>query len=212
MTKKITIIVTSLFLVAAAVVLLLLYFIFRKDETSEIYINNIIIEVQDQELTVGETKENFYYINDTLNVEIEFKIENPEIISIQNNKTLTALKPGNTKVKIIASKNSKKTEKEFNVNVIQNAYELKIVNENGCKFHDNIIEVFNEDFQFGIQIYDSSGQLVKKPKYSIYSYDTECEFYINTLIVSAHVPHDCEIKIFNDDFGYEFFVNVVCNY
>ena len=211
MSKKLVTIIVCLFTLIASAILLLVYFLVQDKKNNELEVSTIIVKIEDQTLMVGESKEDFYYINDTYNVTIQFEIENPELIRIENNNKIIALKDGKTKVKFIATKNSEKVEKEFNVTILKNTYRIEILPLEFCTYSNGVLTTEKEVFQFCITIYDSLNNQVDS------GFKIEGEGFKYTLNppnnqVSCKASKDCIMKVIDEKLGFEFSIQIISNY
>ena len=161
--KKIIILLSGIALIMASIIAVVIYFSFFKNEN---YSKSDVLTVECPNITasVGES----VYLPIQLsneNATLTFEIYDSSIAKIEN-KTIYALSPGTTLVKITASFENKYAVCNFYFTAEREDYVLELIPISDCSFDNNILMLAGTSCQFKISLFDKFGCVVENPEIS----------------------------------------------
>lgn len=159
--KKLVIILSvSLILILASIAMLVVYFLCLKpQDKSE---GAFTVVCQDISVNIGDKVTPSIVVSDN-RAEIYLDIENKDIASFDGT-FITALKPGETMVKVTATYQDKVAIYRFNLTVKREDYTLKLVPISDCNYQNEILIVENNNCQFRVELYNEFDELVDNPE------------------------------------------------
>lgn len=208
MNKKVVSIIVALSILALSIVLMLV-FLLSANKGKDLPIGESLnIEVDDISLGKGESRHDFYKVNNE-NASVSFELNKDGIILIDKDK-IEGLNAGEVVVTIYAEIENQTVSKNFNVKVYDENLHVSIIHIDNCFYiqEDNILIMEKEIAQFRIEVFDNLNQPINDLNYKIIceNENVTVEKEIFGILISS--VENCQLYFVFNDLNFTFLLNV----
>lgn len=208
MNKKVVSIIVALSILALSIVLMLV-FLLSANKGKDLPIGeSLTIEVDDISLGKGESRHDFYKVNNE-NASVSFELNKDGIILIDKDK-IEGLNAGEVVVTIYAEIENQTVSKNFNVKVYDENLHVSIIHIDNCFYiqEDNVLIMEKEIAQFRIEVFDNLNQPINDLNYKIIceNENVTVEKEIFGILISS--VENCQLYFVFNDLNFTFLLNV----
>ena len=208
MNKKVISVIVALSMLALAIVLMLV-FLLGANKGKDLPIGeSLTIEVEDISLGRGESRYNFYKVNDE-NAAVSFELNKEGIILIDKDK-IEGLNAGEVVVTIYVEIDNQIVSKNFNVSVFEENLRVSIIHLDNCFYvqEDNTLIMEKEIAQFRVEVFDNLIQPINDLNYKIIceNENVTIEKEFSSILISS--VENCQLYLIFNDLNFTFLLNV----
>ncbi|MCI8555327.1 MAG: hypothetical protein HFI85_02005 [Clostridia bacterium] len=208
MNKKVISVIVALSMLALAIVLMLV-FLLGANKGKDLPIGeSLTIEVEDISLGRGESRYNFYKVNDE-NAAVSFELNKEGIILIDKDK-IEGLNAGEVVVTIYVEIDNQIVSKNFNVSVFEENLRVSIIHLDNCFYvqEDNTLIMEKEIAQFRVEVFDNLNQPINDLNYKIIceNENVTIEKEFSSILISS--VENCQLYLIFNDLNFTFLLNV----